>query len=307
MRGPLQRQVTRLLSLLSLAFVSALTVSSCNSQPTSGPESTPFDEIAETDRDSLGFYLEYPEAYETAIDLGATVVNLQTKGTYFVFWFPPGFHSQAEKRVLVMLHGSDGVAYRSLLRMSTVGEEQGFGIVAVQWGWPSSWGEDYVYLDPDDTHEVISTALEYLDQEYGIDEHRSAWDGFSIASTRCAVHAHIDRLTGTDYFSFFMAISGGCTATYPPMADLLDGLYGPDPVSGSRYYFWCGTADLDSLRCASLWHCATLVESLGGTIDEFAVADGMEHADYYLEAGRDYQRDAVALWKNATSGDQPPR
>ncbi len=26
--------------------------------------------------------------------------------------------------------------------------------------------------------------------------------------------------------------------------------------------------------------------------------NGLDHADYYLEAGREYQRDAVALWKS---------
>ncbi len=270
---------------------------SCAADSASGPDD-PFADIVETDRDSLGFYLEYPDVHELAVDLGVAVVNLDDPGTYFAFYFPPGFESQRERRVLVMLHGSDGVAYRSLLRMSGLAEDEGFGVCAIQWGWPPTWDEDYVYLDPDETHEIIATALDYLAHEYGVDEHLSGWDGFSIASTRCAVHAHLDRHTGTDYFSFFMAVSGGCTATYPPMEELLDGAYGPEPIADSRFYMWCGTADLDSLRCASLGFCSTLVESLGGVIEQFDVAPDMEHADYYLETGLDYRETAVALWKS---------
>ncbi len=49
-----------------------------------------------------------------------------------------------------------------------------------------------------------------------------------------------------------------------------------------------------------------VVESLGGTIEEFAVAHGLEHADYYMEIGRDYVRDALALWKSMEPQESRP-
>jgi len=289
-------EVARAVALV-VAGIGCLAISSCNSQPSASPDD-PFADIVEGDRDSLGFYLQYPEVYQEAMDLGVTVVNLDDPPTYFVFWFPPGFELEREKRMLVMLHGSDGVAYRSLLRMSVVAEEEGFGIVAIQWGWPDEWGQEYDYLDPEDTFDMVSTALDYLEYAYGIDKHLSALDGFSMASTRSPVHANIDVYFGTYYFTLFLSISGACMATYPPMEDLLEGVYGPTPLDGCHFYFWCGTEDLDGKRCLSLETCAGYVDTLGGIVERFTVAEGLDHADYYMEIGRDYQREAVAIWKS---------
>lgn len=284
-------------SLILLAAALAVGVVSCDGDSSSDP-APPFADIEETTTDDLGFYLAYPDVHDLAIDLGVKVVNLADHGTYFVFWFPEGFVDLDQKRLLVMLHGTDGVAYRSLLRYSDMAEEEDFGIVAIQWGWPPTKRDEYDYLDPDQTHGIISTALDYLEYAYGIDKHLSGWDGFSRAATRCAVHAHLDCHTGTHYFTLFMGISGGCTDTYPPMADLLGGTYGPDPIAGCHFYLWCGTEDLDGDRCVSLQTCADHVESLGGTVDIFAIADSLDHAEYYMEVGSGYREDAVALWKS---------
>lgn len=248
------------------------------------------------EKDALGIAELNIKDYIKAMAIGCHIVNLPGNDTFYVVWVPDGFSDLEEKRVMVMLHGSNGNAYQRILVMQDTAEREKFGIVSIQWGWPEEPGGEYTYLDSKTVHGIIIEALDYMEETYGVDKQLSAWDGFSMASTHCAEYAFWDRYFGTYFFTFFIAVSGGVGQNLPVMKDLLNGEYGPSPISGSHFYFWCSLNDQYGLRFLKMLNGRRIVETLGGTVDVFRVSFFGGHGGYYHN--QKYQQEAVTLWKN---------
>lgn len=92
--------------------------------------------VTPSTKDILGIYRIHNAAYQAAMERGCRVVNLPEQGTFFVYWLPEGFERLPEKCVVVMLHGTNGNAYRHLLNLYETAAQEKFALVSIQWGWP---------------------------------------------------------------------------------------------------------------------------------------------------------------------------
>jgi len=255
--------------------------------------------------DILDIYKDNSADYRDATEIGARIVNLHEYGTFFVYWLPPDFESLEEKRVLVILHGQNGNAYRHLVDFCQTAMREKIGIISVQWGWPNAtfrgtpdrrivnWAKSYTYLPSDIVYEIMSTALEHMEYRHGINKHLSAWHGFSKSSTDCVLYAFYDTYTENDYFRLFIVASGEADPNQKVIPELKAGIYGDKPLRDKNFYLWCGMKDGN--RCQTMQSTKELVEALGGTVQIFR--SGPEGRGGF-ENSEDHQKEAVTLWKS---------
>jgi len=254
--------------------------------------------LKESQKDMLGIYKQQPLYYQEAIKSGVKVVSLRGKRPFFVYWLPEEFEKQKKKRVLVILHGTNGNAYRHLLNFQATAQKEGFALVSVQWGWPDEGAarrgteNRYAYLPADRTYAVMSVAIEYLSRRYGVDRNLCAWLGFSRSSTLCEAMAFYDKHRGNDYFRLFMAISGQVSPNYHMTKELASGRHGKTPLDGCHFYLWAGLRD--RLRVEGMKRSKKIIESVGGTVDILRIAPEA-HGGFNHSAK--YQAEAVKLWK----------
>jgi len=255
--------------------------------------------------DILQIYKDKPRLYRQAMAAGAKIVNLPKYETFFVYWLPDDFATLKEKEILVVLHGSNGNAYQPILDLCSIGNEEKFGIVSIQWGWPSDifkempgeriakWEPMYRYFDPDVIYEIMSTAVEYMAQDQDIDIHRCAWYGFDKSAGQGVLHAFYDTYTGNDYFRLFISASGGIDLTAPLIGELKEGAYGATPLKETHFYLWAGSRDGD--MSSTMMQSKEIIESLGGAVPIFRV--GEEGHEGFNEK-RKHQLEAVTLWRD---------
>jgi len=253
--------------------------------------------LTESTEDRLGIYKQQPEYYQQAVNLGVRVVNHPERKVFFVYWLPQGFERRTDKRLMVVLHGSNGNAYRHLLSFRETAQKEGFGLVSVQWGWPGeeSLGKgskgSYDYLPTRAIYEVISLAVEYLAHRYGVHKNHCAWLGFSRSSTMCAIFAYYDKARGKNYFKLYMAISGGISPEQYMMKEMMSGSHGRAPVKDCHFYLWGG--ERDGNRVEKMKRSKEIIESLGGIVDVLRI--GSEgHAGFNKNSK--YQEEAIHLW-----------
>jgi len=247
--------------------------------------------LKESPEDILGICKTHAEDFSRAKKAGCKIVNLPQYGTFFVYWLPEGFGRLREKRVLVMMHGSNGNAYRHILNMTDAGGKFGFGLVSIQWGWPSGKLGRYRYLSPMSSYRIMTAAVEYMALRHGIDKHLTAWNGFSRSSTQCAIYAFLDRQSGNDYFNFFIAVSGGIGPEQRMVRDLLSGRHGERPIEGEHFYLWNGKQDVRRTEC--MRNSVSILEKLGGAVT-FRETAGIHGGFYHKPL---CQAEAVELWK----------
>lgn len=244
--------------------------------------------------DILGMHLKCGSIFKKIQELNSKIINIENPKTFFVYWLPDGFENQTEKQVMVLLHGAKGNAYERILAMSETASEQSFGLVAIQWGWPIGKKNDFEYLNPGEVYEIISSALEFLETNYKVNKHLSAWYGFSRASRHCPIYAFLDKKSGKNYFNLFIAASGSINPETPPVPELLTGKYGENPIRDSHFYLWAGVEDLKGKMPQLLEQSKQLIEKLGGIVDIFRVGAG-GHGNFDKE--KKYQLEAVVLWR----------
>ncbi|MBN2282638.1 MAG: hypothetical protein JXO48_01995 [Deltaproteobacteria bacterium] len=250
----------------------------------------------EEDHDGIGIYKSDPSSYEKVRALGGRVVTVAGGPPFFVHWIPEGFEKTEKKRLLVVLHGTGGNAYRHLLNFTDVASRKGFAIASIQWGWParqpSAKKKEYTYLSNSaDTYRIVAGAVQYLSAHYGVDTSLTAWLGFSRSATQCASFAFHDKESGNNYIRLFIAASGGVSPNLPAVRLLLSGRYGEKPLSGTHFYLWGGLRD--TTRGENMMRSRDLIEKLGGTVDILRIGPeghgGFNHR-------KEYQIEAVDLW-----------
>ena len=259
--------------------------------------------LHESDKDLAGIAESNPEIYQQMIDAGAKLLIVKGHKPFIVYWIPEDFDSLSKRRILVVMHGTNGNAYHHLSNFLDMAKKHRVGILSVQWGWPTNKRTLngkllYKYIeDTRKTYELIKAGLTYLDHRHTITQGECAWLGFSRSSTRCAVFAHLDKNGGKNYFALFIAASGGIGKNLPIMRELLSGKYGVKPLTGQHFYLWCGKRDRrhgeNEMRQSK-----TIIEQLGGIVDILQIGreghGGFNH-------NRQYQEEVWALWDSLCS------
>lgn len=247
--------------------------------------------------------------YEFARQIGARTVVIPDYGTYFIYWLPEKWSDLEKKRVMMLLHGHDGTAAPRLYDVYENAKRYGFGMVSIQWGWRPRMEEDYRYLDETVEgmgvgYHIMELALEYIEHRHNVDKHLSAWNGFSRGSGSSIAYAYLDRKSGNNYFQLFMGIAGGLNLGSPLVSGLVKGEYGESPVTGKRFYLWCGTADmvaqerliegLPDTVCGRQELSAAALEDRGGVIEGFTATPEGDHMTWNRQA--ELQVEAIQLW-----------
>jgi len=265
-------------------------------------------ELYESDKDLARIAESDADVYHRMIHAGAKVLLIRGRKPFLVYWIPEGFDSLPKRRVLVVMHGTNGNAYHHLSHFLDTAKQHKFGILSVQWGWPRyqrtlQGKPEYDYIrDPRRTYDLIKAGLAYLDKRYGITQGECAWLGFSRSSTQCAVFAHLDKNEGEKYFALFIAVSGGIGKDQPIMRELFSGEHGLKPLAGQHFYLWAGKKDRRHGE-REMRESKTIIERLGGTVDILRIGEqghgGFNH-------NRQYQEEAWALWNSLCSGKREP-
>ncbi|MBW1728448.1 MAG: hypothetical protein JRH13_00010 [Deltaproteobacteria bacterium] len=260
-------------------------------------------QLYESNKDFAGIAESNPEIFHQMVDAGSKILVVKGYKPFFVYWVPDGFDSLPKRRILVVMHGTNGNAYQHLSNFLDTAEKHKFGVLSVQWGWPPGkpalkGKPQYQYIrDTRKTYALIKAGLAYLDRRYTIIQGECAWLGFSRSSTQCAVFAHLDKNEGKKYFALFIAASGGIGKNLPIMRELLSGKHGVKPLTGQHFYLWGGKRDPRHGEI-EMRQSQTIIEQLGGVVDIFRIGNeghgGFNH-------NRRYQEEAWALWDSLCS------
>ena len=255
-------------------------------------------ELTEVKQDELGMYAQDPESYQKLMAIGAVTVVQKGEKAFFVYWIPKGFEKREEKRILVVLHGSRGNAYRHLMNFYKTARKHKFGLVSLQWGWPAEEGstdqtqkQKYDYLNPEATYQAVSLAIKYLAKRYHIDSHGCALQCFSKASKQSALFAFYDKKTGNNHFRLFMAVSSEVPQNDPAMKDLLSGAQGKTPIKDCHFYLWASQQERN--HAAAMQHTKKMLESIGGVVEKLVIGPE-KHSGFNHNLL--YQEEAVQLW-----------
>ena len=225
--------------------------------------------------------------------LGTRIVELHGKPSFFAYWLPSGFQQLPEKRIMILLHGHKGNPFRQILWMHNAALEYGFGLLAMPWEWTSGSKKEYRQIRPETLYVAMTRALGHMETHYRVDKRLSAWLGFSKAARMCAQFAFLDRSAGDSYFQLFIAVSGHVGRRAPFMKKLLDGKWGPKPLSGKRFYLWCGETD-QRLLCPGVERGGSLLERAGANV--VRIRKGSEgHAGFY--GNPVYMQETVRYWR----------
>ncbi len=271
------------------------------------------DGMVEETGDILGLHGTCPNAVHVIGDLGARVINLPDEETFFVLWLPEAFTAQADRRVLVALHGTGGYAYAEVDAEQEMAAEYQHGVVALQWFLGPSAYPDH-YLEPNTVHDLIDLALLFMETRYGAQPQRSAYVGFSRGSAISYEVTFWDRRKQTDYFALTISHSGGVNPEghRPFFDDLVAGSYGSEPFAGTHFYMYCSQHDEQwpnpvpgepSVMVDYMTHARDLMSTYGAEIERFicdadSTASG-GHAGYRNPA-HDFHETAITTWRNLT-------
>jgi len=259
-------------------------------------------QFRESHMDLAGIAKSDPEMYQRVTDAGAKTLVMEGQKPFLVYWLPENFRDLPSHRLFVVLHGTNGNAYHHLANFLDSAKKHHFGILSVQWGWPSGkYGLKkkgmYKYIkDARQTYRLIVSGIKYLDRLYSIQKTECAWLGFSRSSTQCAVFAHLDKNEGQKWFALFIAASGGIGENLPIMRDLASGKFGDKPLRGQHFYLWGGKKDRS--QGENMRESKPIIEQLGGSVDILQIGKeghgGFNH-------NPQYQEEAWRLWASLCS------
>lgn len=254
--------------------------------------------LEEASTDILGLYSESPN-YQTMMNAGARVVNLDAKGTFFLVWVPDGYSELDQRRVMVAVHGSDGTAYAQAEHELEMARRYGYAIVGIQW-----WlGRPEVYLSPSEMYPVVDVALRYMKLKYDSELDKVCYEGFSRGSANSYEVTFWDRYIGTNYFSLTVSHSGGIPPDQltPFFKELLSGKYGSSPFQGTHFFMYCGMKDEEwgIQQCCNMRFTKGIIEQYGAKIERFIEDPNGSHGGYHNTA--EYHESAIQIFIGLTS------
>lgn len=165
--------------------------------------------------------------YEQALRLQPEVMECADGRTFAVIWraVPKPTHW------IVSLHGSHGFATEDLTVWAPHLEARPVGILCLQW-WMGEGDSTESYLTPQEMYSDLTPLL----RELRVTPGTVMLEGFSRGSTNTFALAALDAgQHGQHWFSLCVAQSGGVSPSYPPTRAIDEGVYGLDPLKGTRW------------------------------------------------------------------------
>lgn len=165
---------------------------------------------------------------------------------------------------IVSLHGSRGFATDDLAVWHPHLKDRPVGIICLQW-WLGENDSTSGYLTPREMYDDLSPLLGQLKVTPG----KVMLEGFSRGSANSYALAAIDAGDkGHHWFNLCVAQCGGASPDYPPTRAIDEGLYGREPLRGTRWVTVAGAKDpnpqrdgLEGMRQTARW-----LEAHGATV-----------------------------------------
>jgi hypothetical protein len=204
----------------------------------------------------------------------------------------------------VVLHGSNGNAYKKLVQFIPTAKQTNISIISIQWARPGgnvtskskqglvASGSYYAYLSPAKTYELMGLALNFLAVHYGTEGSKAAWYGYDRAANHCVAYAFMDRIRGGNFFSLFIAAAPNSIENLPELDDIKPPQSGDNSLSGKQFYLWCGNQDKNG--CDRMHVIEEQIKSLDGTI--LAIIEADEPKNGFNE-NQNYQTKALKTWR----------
>lgn len=243
--------------------------------------------LPEVSSDYLGYSAASP-GYSQLSGRNVKVVNLPEEDSFFAFYIP----SVVQKnRVMIVVHGTDGTPYEELKDEVAYADQYGYVVLGIQWLNKGSGA----YATPKSVYRIIGKALDHLKRTTGNDLSRVAYVGFSRGSAISYEVAWRD-LQSRKLFDLTVSHSGGIGSQMvvaPPLDDpgvfynaLISGTLGSAPMSGSRFFLYCGELDeqFGAQMCQNVNNAKTLIERNGGSVVRLIDDPVGKHAGYRVNA-----------------------
>lgn len=181
--------------------------------------------------------------------------------SFMLVWTPNP--SAPPAKWIVSLPGTGGYATRDLAVWQPHLQGRDVGLVVVQW-WLGAGDTTRDYYTPFDIYREIERLLADLK----VPRNSAMLHGFSRGAANLYAVAALDRTKGHQYFSTFVASSGGASLDYPPTQLVVRGEFGTAPYASTQWVTACGERDPNPARdgCSAMRRTAEWVRSLGGTV-----------------------------------------
>lgn len=181
--------------------------------------------------------------------------------SFVLVWMPNP--AVPPSRWIVSLPGTGGYATRDLAVWQPHLQGRDVGLVVLQW-WLGAGDSTRDYYTPFDIYREIDRLLADLK----VTKNSAMLHGFSRGAANLYAVAALDRAKGRQYFSAFVASSGGVALDYPPTQLVVRGEFGAAPYASTRWVTACGERDPNPARdgCPAMRRTAEWVQSQGGTL-----------------------------------------
>ena len=197
--------------------------------------------------------------FQAATKLKPAIVPTSDGRSFIVTWAP----NKVPDHWIVSIHGTHGFATDDLAIWSQHLKDHNVGLICLQW-WLGSGDRTDSYYTPEEMYREIDTYLTSLKIVPGA----VMFHGFNRGSANSYAVVALDAGRGKKYFSLAVASSGGVGLEYPPTRAITDGLYGDQPLKGTRWITVAGARDSHPDRdgIPGMRHATTWLKDQGATI-----------------------------------------
>ena len=165
-----------------------------------------------------------------ALENGAEVGLTSDGKSFYLLWFPEGYSAQNPPPMVATMHGHDGWAFEDFYVWHRFLKERGYGLLAIQW-WLGEGEGTNDYLKPNEIYRTFDEVFRKL----GVKPGTAMLHGFSRGSANIYPVAALDRSTGNNYFSLFIANAGRANSNYPPVHEIEQRRFGTQPFAGTHW------------------------------------------------------------------------
>ena len=205
---------------------------------------------------------------QTVLAQGAKRLDLGQYNTYAVYWFPPNYAKLDHHRVMFVLSGTMGNAYEGVYHQLAWAKQHGYGVIALQW-----WMGGDTYLEPKVIESAFTTARQQLAKTYPINTQQMALETFSRSGSISYEIAYWNHQLKHPAYRLILVQSGGIPEEHPRplITKMIAGQLGPKPLSGDRFFMYCGMKDNEwgAQMCAQMHHAETILTQAGGRVIYF--------------------------------------
>jgi len=215
----------------------------------------------------------YSGVLESLAGQGASAIPLGGS-RFYIAWFPEGWESQAQRVLIVTLHGSGGCAERMYRWWARPAAEHGYALIALQYAWLNEAGEQ-VFSDAEGIYADLKAIFTSLAEHCPLEGAVVVLHGFSRGSARVFELALLDRAEdGLKLFSAFIADSGtGLAETGGELPKLLAAAP-PDAYAGATFWLYCGGRDHGGKTCGDMRILGPWLEEHGATVVTYRYEPG---------------------------------